>query len=322
MAKDFLNDEGRDGDKVARDGIFSRYCPIGEPGEYKLSIVAKGPTFERTQQVPFRVRPPLLTFSILPGGKHEHSHNEESHQGAPSDHQDDQDDSKKAIQGDQKYIFRVDLSKEAVSFRDLDISVEALSRDRRKTVVHLKRHSSDEGAYYEGTAASLTAAGVYTLKATLKGISKKGQEVEAESAPTRFELTGVMSKPDPTATPVVEEVHHETKEAETFPILPLALISGSSLLAMIVGVFLTKKSKARSLASNQYNPPKQMLDAIASLEQKLVSPDIKVGEVQLESEREAESAEPVASSEPSVEGEPVEQEAATKPTETPAAEEV
>jgi hypothetical protein len=289
VGKDFLNDEGRDGDRVARDGIFSRYCPIAEPGEYKLSIVARGPTFERTQQVPFRVRPRLLSFSIHPGDDHDDAaHGEESHEGGVGAPEGEHNDGKVAIKGDPSFVFRVDLSKEALSFRERDVTVEALSQNRRKTVVKLKLHADDEGGYYEGTAESLPEAGMYTVKAVLNGTSKKGQEIHAESPPLRFELSGVTAKPKPTATPVVEEVKQKPKEGEKMPILPIVLISGSSLLAMIVGVFLTKKTKTKAAISTRYNPPKQMLDAIASLEQKLASSDMKVGEVKLETEGEAE----------------------------------
>jgi len=169
VAKDFLNDEGRDGDRVAGDGIFSRFCTISEPGEYKLSIVARGPTFERSQQVPFRVRPPLLTLEMIPGGgqaSHEH-HDAAAHDEATeSSHGDAKGDSPKVVQGDQNIVFRAELSKEALGLRSLEVSVEALSRDRRKTVIPLKRSSGDEGAFYEGTAEELSQIGIYSITAT------------------------------------------------------------------------------------------------------------------------------------------------------------
>ena len=326
VAKDFLNDEGRDGDKVARDGIFSRYCTIAEPGEYRLSIVARGPTFERTQQVPFRVRPPLLGFSIVPGGAHGHgeSHDEHGHGGGEGAGHEAGHADQGAIKGDPSFVFRAELSKEALGFRDIQVKVEALSRNRKKTVVNLKRQHGEEVVYYEATADSLPEAGLYSVTATLTGISKKGQEMEAESAPLKFDLTGVVKKVEPTATVAPKEVHHEEpKEAESLPILPIALISGSSILAMIVGVLLTKKKKGASLAGSRYNPPKQMLDAIASLEQKVATSDIKVGDVKLESEVEAERAE-AASKEANAappEGEGAQQEAGTEAAETPPTEE-
>jgi len=332
VAKDFLNDDGVNGDKIAHDGIFSRYCPISESGEYKLSIVARGPTFERTQQVPFRVRPPLLAFSIVPGGDdahghadtHAHSdpHDGDTHHGDGSGEHHVSHDSKVTLKGDPSFVFRAELSKEALAFRDVEVAIEALSQDRKKTVVQLKRQHGEESAYYEAKADSLPEAGTYTIKATLTGISKKGQEMEAQSDPVKFELSGVTKKPQPTATPVVKEVvHEESKQAEQLPILPLALISGSSIVAMIVGVLLTKKKKNATTAGAGYSPPKQMLDAIASLEEKLKTSDIKVGDVKLESEVEAERAEAAAKAATPPAGEGVQQEEATAPPEAPPSEE-
>ena len=321
VAKDFLNDEGVDGDKIAHDGIFSRYCPISESGEYKLSIVARGPTFERTQQVPFRVRPSLLAFSIVPGGEDAHAdaHGGHDHQGGGSDAH---HGSAASLKGDPSFVFRAELSKEALAFRDVEVRVEALSQDRKKTVVQLKRQHGEESAYYETTADSLPEAGTYTIKATLTGTSKKGQEMEAQTDPVKFELSGVTKKPQPTATPVVKEVvHEEPKQAEQLPLLPLALISGSSIVAMIVGVLLTKKKKNATAAGAGYNPPKQMLDAIASLEEKLKTSDIKVGDVKLESEVEAERTEAAAKAATPPDGEGAEQEPATAAPEAPPSEE-
>jgi hypothetical protein len=323
VAKDFLNDEGRDGDRVAGDGIFSRYCSISEPGEYKLSIVARGPTFERSQQVPFRVRPPLLTLEMIPGGdqaSHEH-HDAAAHDEATkSDHGEAKPDSTKAIQGDQDLVFRVDLSKEALGLRSLEVSVEALSRDRRKTVIPLKRSSGDEGAFYEGTAEELSQIGIYSITARVKGVSKKGQEIETETNPARFELMSVKKKSAAPPTPTQKDEAHEPKRSEGLPMLPIALISGSSILAMIVGVILTKRSKSSTASSNQYNPPKQMLDAISSLEQKIASSDIKVGDVELETDREAEPN--VSSAEASPPGQELQEDEKKEPTETPPSGEV
>jgi hypothetical protein len=303
VAQDFLNDEGRDGDRVARDGIFSKYCTISEIGEYKLSIVARGPTFERTQQVPFRVRPRLVNLDVLSAhgaevtdthGEHEHggdanahassensTHGNDAHGGEP--HGDAKPS--QVLKGDQTFVMRAEISREALSFRDLEVKIEALSQERRKTVIPLKRHTS-EGLRYEALTEALPDNGVYSIKATLKGISKKGQEIEAESPPVRFELKSTVKRTDPTPAVVVKATPVEPKQEDKFPVLPIVVGSLASIVAMVVGVLLTKRSKSSVAASVRYNPPKQMLDAIASLEEKLVSSDIKIGDVKLETEPE------------------------------------
>lgn len=302
VAQDFLNDEGRDGDRIAHDGIFSRYCPISEVGEYKLSIVARGPTFERTQQVPFRVRPRLVSLEILSshdaemldnheshGHEGEHAHSEESHNDASTEHAEHGEKAThKGIKGDQTFVMRAEISKEALLFRDLEVKLEALSQQRRRTVIPLKRHSSDSLSF-EALADSLPEDGTYTIRAVLTGVSKKGQEVEAQSKPIRFELKATVKRPDPTPTVAHKEISADVKkeEGERLPILPIALASGVSVIAMVVGLLMTKKAKAKGSASPRYNPPKQMLDAIASLEEKLMPSEIKIGDVKLEGEVEA-----------------------------------
>lgn len=297
VAQDFLNDEGRDGDRIAKDGIFSRYCPISEVGEYKLSIVAQGPTFERTQQVPFRVRPRLVTLDIISPEDSElldaheaheseeaASHGGDSHSAAPlHDASPETKDGSKTLKGDQDFVFRAAISKEALLFRDLQVKLEAVSQDRRKTVVALKRHSSDS-LNFEALAEVLPHDGTYTVRAILTGISKKGQDIEAESKPLRFELKATVKRAEATPTAPHKEALTEAKkgEGDKLPILPIALASMVSLIAMVVGLFMTKQSKSKTPAAPRYNPPKQMLEAIASLEEKLTPSDIKIGDVELE----------------------------------------
>ncbi|MCB0339835.1 MAG: VWA domain-containing protein, partial [Bdellovibrionales bacterium] len=50
-----LHDDGEHGDIIPKDGVFSSLIRIDETGEYKLTVTARGPTFLRQQQVPFRV---------------------------------------------------------------------------------------------------------------------------------------------------------------------------------------------------------------------------------------------------------------------------
>jgi hypothetical protein len=270
------------------------------------------------------VRPPLLSFSIVPGDEHgeEDAEHDHPHEGEEASVHEGEHADKGPIKGDPTFVFRAELSKEALAFRDIEVNVEALSRDRKKTVVHLKRAHGEEISYYEASAEALPESGTYTVTAMLKGISKKGQEMEAESDPLKFELSGAVKKVVSTATPVPKEVHRdEPREVESFPLLPIVLISCSSVIAMIVGVMLTKKKKGGSANVTRYNPPKQMLDAIASLEQKVKSSDIKVGDVKLESEVEAERAEAAAKASTTPEGEGAQQEEGTEGSVTPSSEE-
>jgi hypothetical protein len=98
VIREFLNDEGKDGDEEPGDGVFSGRILLDEPGEYRLRVVAQSPTFTRNQQLPFRVKPPLITLSIegkgdelnatevrLSGGGGGHGHAGGEHDEAPAD---------------------------------------------------------------------------------------------------------------------------------------------------------------------------------------------------------------------------------------------
>src|SRR4029079_18290094 len=59
-----MNDEDKDGDRVAGDGIFSYTVKLDAAGEYKLKVLARSPTFERSQQISFRAKPPLVELTV------------------------------------------------------------------------------------------------------------------------------------------------------------------------------------------------------------------------------------------------------------------
>jgi uncharacterized protein (TIGR03503 family) len=278
VVRDLLNDEGQDGDKIAKDGIFSKAVTLNEPGEYKLSIVARGPTFERTQQVPFRVRPRLLTLSVVSPEEAEHggaSHAADAHDEhashADGEHGDNAESSKEPlVKGDQHFVLKAELSKEALSFKSFEIRVEALSHERKKSFVTLKRSHHDP-LVYEGSSGALPKDGRYTLRAFLKGETKKLQEVEAESKPVRFERTSVKdNQPTPTPEPIKEPVPEQ--KPSQIPLLQVALITLANLLAVGVGFALTKRSRSSApTAASKYIPPKQVLEAIADLEERVIT---------------------------------------------------
>lgn len=281
VVRDLLNDEGKDGDKIARDGIFSKAVLLNEPGEYKLSIVARGPTFERTQQVPFRVRPRLLTLKVVSpdeaSHEEEHHHEGDTHASpAPSGDGESEGDSSKVAfpKGDQHFIFKAELSKEALSFKSFEVRVEALSQERKKSMILLKRSNHDP-LVYEASVEALPKDGRYTFRAFLRGETKKLQEVEAESKPVRFERISVKDKEaTPTPEPVKEPIP-EQKNSK-LPIFQVVLITLANLLAVGVGFVMTKRARTGVAANpSKYIPPKQVLEAIAGLEEKvIVNPDV------------------------------------------------
>jgi hypothetical protein len=291
VEKDFLNDDGRNGDKIARDGIFSKRCSIAEPGEYKLSIVARSPTFERTQQVPFRVRPRLITFEVASPEAMESEeagdeHNKMRSSEETSSHDDHGSSAKvTVIRGDQTFLLRAQVSKEVLSFREVSVAIEAISSDRKRTIIPLKR-APGESVIYETAAVSLPDDGLYTLKAVLRAESKKQQEIEAESPVVRFELKSTALRKEVSQPVVVKENLPEPKQQNESPLIPIILITLANIVAGAVGIALTKRKKLPTTQGARYNPPKQVLDAIESLEERLKSSEIKIGDVALEAPSE------------------------------------
>jgi Mg-chelatase subunit ChlD len=65
VAKESLNDNGVTGDLAAKDGVFSGIVTVEDPGEYRLKVVSRTPTFERIQLIPFRVKPRPVTITTM-----------------------------------------------------------------------------------------------------------------------------------------------------------------------------------------------------------------------------------------------------------------
>lgn len=320
VERDLLNDDGREGDRVARDGIFSRRTTLNELGEYKLSIVVRGPTFERTQQVPFRVREKLIKIGILPSASHSGTHDHDEH--VQHGHEGSGDESAKdhhsdRVQGDENGTFWVELSKEASSFRNLEIKLEVVSEAQQKTTLPLRRVTG-EGPRFEASTGALPSDGLYTIRALVKAESKQHQEIEAESPSLRFERVSLKkATAAPTATPI-KEVPVESKAPSNSLLLNVVVVSVVSLLVLTLGWVLTKRSAKRASPVKKYTPPSQMLEAVAELEARLTTSEIKVGDVTLEGEPPAEGEQSAEAPQTSPsEGGKVPQASATPTAETP-----
>lgn len=289
VVQDLLNDEGRDGDKIAKDGIFSRYAELTEPGEYKLSIVARGPTFERSQQVPFRVKPQLIQLEVVTADEAEDadaSHDDGAHE-THDESTDVSDDfaglEKKGpavVYGDEHAMIRAELSREALTLRGLEVRVEVVGPNKKKVIIPLKKVSPD-GLRFEVSAGLLPADGTYSIRALVSGETKKHQEIEAESKTVRFKLTSKSERVEViTPEPEKKEEEDPAPKEESFPILPIVLISVANILAVALGLMFTKKPKVPSSSSSlQYAPPKQVVEALAGLEAQIMSTDMKIGDV-------------------------------------------
>jgi uncharacterized protein (TIGR03503 family) len=166
IIREFLSDEAKSGDETAGDGVFSQELKIDQPGEYRLRVLAKGPTFERQLQIPFRVRPPLVQLDISDHAsaavKDSHATHEtvateaDSHAASSSGHASDsehgKDSKNKVIKGSNAAVFEVSLNEEVSTFRDIKVTIVAIDSKRNKYTIEAKVPKSDSSHEQETTA--------------------------------------------------------------------------------------------------------------------------------------------------------------------------
>lgn len=268
--QEFLTDDGEGGDRVKDDGVFSAKVRLSDPGEYRLNVLAKAPTFQRMQQIPFRVKQRLIDLTInTHKGEEEESHGDShaSHEGGEG--------SKELSQYDRHAIAEIRLSSEATALKQLEVKLNAKSPEGKKLILPLKRNPSVKGIY-SFALAGLPKDGSYTLQATMKGEGKKGAEVKSDTDPITFELVPA------TDAPIQEVELVEEKPAappEEFPLFPIVFVTATNLLALIIGASLVKKLQGgNSLGIPVYAPPASLLEAISGLEQMLAATDVDIND--------------------------------------------
>jgi len=284
LVQEALNDDGSRGDVVALDGIFSSRTGSLEAGAYKLTVVAKGPTFQRSQQIPFTVRPRLVTLTAKdPGGvfKEEPASHQESSAGVPNDTHKDATHAAPETHyaGGEDTVFTATVSREAFALKSFAVSLVAMSEDRAVRELPLKRLSPTSREYV-ATASALAKNGRYKVKAIFKGSSSKGDAVEAESPAITFVLASTTTPP---AESEESEHHarHDGDEAKVagddsaFPLIPLLVVSAMNAVGFVVAARIFKRrQKKTSVSEQRYLPPAQLLESLESLETRATSTEV------------------------------------------------
>jgi uncharacterized protein (TIGR03503 family) len=282
VAQEPLNDSGLSGDKLASDGIFSGRSGALELGSYKLSVVAKGPTFQRSQQVPFTVKPPLLALTLKQEG------------GVFSDELTPQSEVKKDIDdkalapglkreqifaADQGGELIVSLSKEAQSLKDSEVKLLALSTARELTELDIKPVSGAVKVFSAKTG-QLPKSGRYKIKAVIKGQEKGGVLIEAESRVLVLDYSKASEPVVSKGQALVEEsTKGESAEVEKVehakdisPIIPVLIISVVNIVGFVLGIRLIKSEKPKgSMANTRYAPAPQLIEALEGFEERASS---------------------------------------------------
>ena len=202
IIKDSLNDDGKGGDKIELDGIFSANLSLEEPGDYKLKVLARSPTFERSQQLPFRLKPRLVSLSIdtiheqrslaqAAAKKEEESkhaadkHGEEAHGQEDQPKAGHEPEHPEHAQPNSKEYFRVELSPETAALKKVQVKLLAIDDNKNRFKVPLSQ-SSESSFVFEAPASSLPHDGEYELQATMSGLNKSQKEQTGESQIIRF----------------------------------------------------------------------------------------------------------------------------------------
>jgi hypothetical protein len=273
VIEDVLYDDGTHGDKIAGDGIFSYRVTLPEPGEYKLWIVAKGPTFDRRQQIPFRVKPPLVAVRILAseqhaeeatiegheeGGSHEAKSEGAEHKGGGAAEGASAEVSA-ATHENKGGVFKgrpgdrlvVELSSEAVLFKNMEVRLSATDLERRKYRIPIEK--VEDELHYEAPAEILPHTGVFELKAEISAESKKRGVIREQSRAFKYERVEVVKEQaDSGVVEVILEKSTEPTKSEPSGI-PQALMI--LLLDIAVGAPLVLKAK-KSEGKQKFTLPK------------------------------------------------------------------
>jgi hypothetical protein len=238
IIREFLHDDGAHGDKVANDGIFSHEVDITEVGEYRLKVIARAPTFERSQQVPFKIKPRLVDLRVEKAGGHgADSHGDaagghgEKH-GGDSGHGD-------AGHGGHGDVFAITLSPDAQVLRRVDVKLVAINADKKRFVIPVEKF----GEGYRGFSSFLPADGDYQLKATLTGEARKVGKlkdgggtaitVREESAVLHYHKTSHAGEESEVEVVVVKNEKTESSIPYFFAVLALNLVFGGALYALL-----------------------------------------------------------------------------------------
>lgn len=252
VVREALYDDGTHGDKIANDGIFSFLVDLKEIGEYKLQIVAQAPTFERRQQLAFRVKPRVVTLSVSGGDDvheshakpaahgDEHSaagHDEHAHGGehdAVPEHDGHATESAKT--GDS---FLVELSQEVAGLKDIEVKVVALDKNKKRYV--LPTSSAGDALTFRAPAAAIPHDGTYQVQAFLTAETKKKTHVREESNIITFEKVTAAGEEPEVRVIVAEEKPVEEAPSPFLPLLMLTIINAG---AAVAGFWLLKKAQS------------------------------------------------------------------------------
>lgn len=258
IIRELLVDDGTAGDQIPNDGIFSRSVHIENPGEYRVRILAKAPTFERNQQIPFRVRPRLVTLSVVEASSHQpqasggHSEEHDEHGAAESG------GGHAAPEG--KSDFLISLSQETDSFRNLQVKCYAVDGEKKKFILIPRKYGERE---YRISTMQLPHEGNYKIQAELSGEMKNKKAITASS--TVLEYVHTIHAETEKAIEIVEK--EPEKPVGDNPIIPAILLLIFAAIGSGAGFKILKQAVAGGAVTFPELPPlAKLTEGVALLE--------------------------------------------------------
>lgn len=287
VLRDFLVDDGTKGDKIAGDGIFSYAVKLDQAGQYKLRVIANAPTFERQLQIPFRVREPLLTLSVV---EHEAAPAEESNSGeVKHSESSESSQSESTIHGNEFAVLTVSVSEELLVMKNPKIQIVAVDEKKSRFSLPVK-HLNDR--LYESSASALPHDGAFELRASLSAEGSKGTEIRETSNAIVFTRAST--------TPLTStDEHHAAPTPPTQPsegplnIVGLIIVTVLNVIGGAVALSLLQKSQGKMELVEAPPPlPKEVLDAIADLEGRAATAEVDIDALLAEQADDSEAPSP------------------------------
>ncbi len=285
VVRDLLVDNGTNGDKISKDGIFSYMVTLEEPGEYRLRVIAKAPTFERQQQIPFRVKPKLVSVRVVEGEAEvaEKAGEEKAEAGGHSSSAAPHGpalESKPAISsGSGESMILVVLSEEARTFKNIQVKLMAVDVQRNRYLLPVTR-SLDSPFVWEISAGTLPKDGKYDLQATVVAEGKNRAERRDTSRVAVFTRTPSEGKASEEEQATLVVAKPKGPPFWKRYAIPQCLII--TILNAIVGIgalkMLRKAQGQMATAVPDFAVPPKVLSGIDALEKKIALKEIDLAD--------------------------------------------
>jgi uncharacterized protein (TIGR03503 family) len=294
-----LHDDGQEGDVETGDGVFSAKISPFLQGEYRLRVLAKSPTFEREQNIPFRVRPPWFTMRIIEDvttthDDHNTHHKEHDNHGeAPTGGHEHHDASPKgdnhlpheeAVHHEEeehekvKYLLEIQLHTDVDIFKNKEIKGIAVTKKGKRFSLPLTQKNPH---LYHSSLSALPSDAMYQINGTLLLTPRKGVPIKVQGSPLTYEPP---HEETPEETLVAEEAHAPNKapikkddEPSASLLLSILVTSLGNVAALaLLWFFAFRKNKESTVEAVPYETPAALVELKRALE--MIATGVSTGE--------------------------------------------